>query len=90
MIKLQKLVSEVRDVVTRHCQLNIAEAKRGLVDRCSEWGRRILGNAGEVMPDSEASGQLNAMLCGAQMLTPDRKMLPDRSEAGQELLGTPR
>lgn len=48
-----------------------------------------MGDAGEVMRDGEASGQLSAMLHYAQMLTPNRKMLPDRPEVGQKLLGTP-
>jgi hypothetical protein len=61
-----------------------------MVDRYSKQGRRISGDTGEVMPDSEASGELTAMTSGTEILAPDRKMLPDRSEARQELLCAPR
>ena len=57
------------------CQLNVAQAKRGLVGLCSSRGRRILGNSGDVMPGSEASGELTAMTRSAVLLTVDCKML---------------
>jgi hypothetical protein len=64
--------------------------KNGLVGRCSLCSGRILGGSGDVVPDSEASGELAAMTNGAKLFTLDREMLTDRPKARQEALGAPR
>ena len=53
---------------------------------CSDCGRRILGNASDEMPDSEASGELITIAHSAELVALDGEMLSDRSEAGQECL----
>ncbi|KAH1282039.1 hypothetical protein KXX11_003989, partial [Aspergillus fumigatus] len=45
---------------------------------------RILGNASDEMPDSEASGELITIAHSAELVALDGEMLSDRSEAGQE------
>jgi hypothetical protein len=47
------------------------------VERCSECGRRILGNASDEMPDSEASGELGTIAHSAELVALDGEMLPD-------------